>query len=128
MNLEASCDDPVLPFVAGNQDLQGVACRAEEGHLRFPDSVEDQQDCDLDNREVLTDLLPEEPETCDVLGLSHTLEFHYFCSDCLQILPNCKMPCCPNESCKKCFESTGAVSSFIAVPLELQLINLIQRQ
>lgn len=60
--------------------------------------------------------------------LKYPLHLHYFCSDCLQGLPDAQMACCPNESCKKSFNSTGAISSFIEMPLDLQLINLIQRE
>lgn len=53
---------------------------------------------------------------------------HYFCSYCLQLLPNCQLCNCPNDICRASLTSKGAISSFLEMSLEAQLINLLQRK
>ena len=50
----------------------------------------------------------------------------YFCSTCLQQLPNQDVRICPNVECGNPLTERGAVSSFIEVPLEPQLLTLLQ--
>ena len=55
------------------------------------------------------------------------LEFTFFCSRCLQEIPDKDASICPNVSCGFSLTSErGAISSFIEVPLEPQLITLLQ--
>lgn len=58
----------------------------------------------------------------------YQIEFHYYCSYCLQSLQNDKVLHCINESCKKQFTSSGGISSFIELPLELQIANLLEHK
>lgn len=60
--------------------------------------------------------------------LKYPLDFHYFCSRCLQLLSSNRLSLCPNECCNSNLSSTGAVSSFIELPLESQLVSLMQRK
>lgn len=58
--------------------------------------------------------------------LRDPLEFTYFCSRCLQEIPNKDESTCPNISCGHSLTEQGAVSSFIEVPLEPQLVTILQ--
>ena len=59
-------------------------------------------------------------------SLKCPMTFHYFCSSCLQLLPNGQVTGCPNEAChRQLGHSVGTVSSFIEISLEFQLINLM---
>ncbi len=48
------------------------------------------------------------------------IKFHYFCSSCLQSVDDADT-CCKNLLCMSDFKDVGARSSFIEVPIELQL-------
>ena len=209
-NLETNSSDQDLPCAEPSQDLQFLGSDNEQeqqgdSEREQQGNNEQEQDCDLFSDEPLTELLPEEPETHDVLdlpsednedvgdsplqivdnaagcaavvsscsvlvkkysvhhnltqealadllqllrlysstpdilpqslylfekqfeSLKYPLTIHYFCSDCLQVIPNRHIQSCPNEFCRKSFQSVGAVSSFVEMPLQLQLINLLQR-
>ena len=60
--------------------------------------------------------------------LHYPLKFHYFCSVCLQLLPNNHARQCPNDACKSLFDSLGTISSFIEISIESQLVNMMQRE
>ncbi len=57
--------------------------------------------------------------------LREPLEFNYYCSSCLQEIDKNESRC-PNGSCQKSLTAKGAISSFIEVPLEPQLITVLQ--
>lgn len=57
--------------------------------------------------------------------LKDPLEFNYYCSSCLQEIDKNDSRC-PNGSCQKSLTAKGAISSFIEVPLEPQLITVLQ--
>ena len=60
--------------------------------------------------------------------LKYPVNKHYFCSYCLQLLPSDHLSICPNDICKISLTSKGAISSFLEISLEGQLINLLQRK
>ena len=60
--------------------------------------------------------------------LKYPINKHYFCSHCLQLLPSNQLSICPNGICKISLKSKGAISSFLEISLEAQLINLLQRE
>ena len=61
-------------------------------------------------------------------SLHYPLKIHYFCSVCLQLLPSSQIHQCPNDVCKTSFATVGAISSFIELPIELQLANMMRRK
>ena len=58
--------------------------------------------------------------------LGNPLEYTYFCSRCLQELPSKDESTCSNSACGYSLSGPGAISSFIEVPLEPQLVTLLQ--
>lgn len=63
----------------------------------------------------------ETPVLCD------PLEYTYFCSRCLQEIPSKDEATCPNIACGRSLLSEhGAVSSFIEIPLEPQILTILQ--
>lgn len=59
--------------------------------------------------------------------LRDPLEFTCYCSKCFQEISDKQETTCPNQSCQNSLTSeTGALSSFIEVPLEPQLITILQ--
>ena len=61
--------------------------------------------------------------------LRDPLEFTYYCSKCLQEISNKQETICPNSSCQNSLTSErGALSSFIEVPLEPQLMTILQSE
>ena len=58
--------------------------------------------------------------------LGDPLEYTYFCSRCLQELSSKDESMCSNSSCGYSLSKAGAISSFIEVPLEPQLLTLLQ--
>lgn len=58
--------------------------------------------------------------------LANPLEYTYFCSRCLQELPSKDESTCSNSACGYSLSGPGAISSFIEVPLEPQLVTLLQ--
>jgi len=61
-------------------------------------------------------------------SLQIPLTLHYYCSSCLQHLPNCEMLRCPNVTCGKGLKTPRAISSFIEMPLEQQIVTLMERK
>ena len=61
-------------------------------------------------------------------SLKYPVKFHYMCSYCSQCLPNDKVVHCPNQLCRKALKTVGEISSFIELPIDQQLINLLQRK
>jgi len=59
---------------------------------------------------------------------SYQIELHYYCSSCLQSLPNDMVLHCTNTLCKKWFTGSNGISSFIELPLELQITNLLEHK
>ena len=55
------------------------------------------------------------------------LQFHYYCSGCLQEVRNDEHQC-PNLSCNESLKEDGAMSSFISIPLEPQLKSILERK
>lgn len=60
-------------------------------------------------------------------SLTYPSILHYFCSNCLQLIPNKEIAICPNISCGKSLKTFRALSSFIELSLEEQIINLMER-
>ena len=58
--------------------------------------------------------------------LGQPLEYTYFCSRCLQELSSKDESVCSNSSCGYSLSGARAISSFIEVPLEPQLLTLLQ--
>ena len=60
--------------------------------------------------------------------LNYPTTLHYFCSSCLQLVPSKQIFTCPNISCGKLLSEFRALSSFIELPLEEQIVNLMERK
>ena len=61
-------------------------------------------------------------------GLKCPLRLHYFCTSCLQELAESDISECPNQSCARDLQVVGGKSSFIEVPIEQQLKNMLERK
>ena len=60
--------------------------------------------------------------------LCYKTTLHYFCSSCLQLVPNKQTSTCPNTSCGKSLRAFRALSSFIELSLDDQIKNLMERK
>lgn len=58
--------------------------------------------------------------------LRDPLDYNFFCSRCLEELPQNDLSVCPNTACKQSLTGLGAISSFIELPLEPQLTTILQ--
>ena len=59
--------------------------------------------------------------------LQCSLSFHYFCGTCFQEVEK-ETEQCPNMHCSESLKESGAMSSFISIPLEPQLKSILERK